>query len=79
VLQLVLASSAREVIGGVGCGILFSLLFTRILSRWAEGSVQSPLVFAGATLLLIMTAAIAAVLPARRAAAVDPMVALRYE
>jgi predicted permease len=79
VLKLVLASSAREVIGGVGCGILFSLLLTRISSRWAEGSVQSPLVFAGTTFLLMITAALAAVLPARRAAAVDPMVALRYE
>ena len=79
VLQLVLASTARDVAGGVGCGILVSLLFTRILSRWAEGSVQSPLVFAGATLLLMMTAAFAAVLPARRAAVVDPMIALRYE
>jgi ABC-type antimicrobial peptide transport system permease subunit len=79
VLKLVLASSAREVIVGVGCGILFSLLFTRISSRWAEGSVQNPLVFAGTTLLLMITAALAAVLPAPRAAAVDPMVALRYE
>ncbi len=79
VLQLVLGSTAREVAGGVGCGMLFSLLFARILSRWAEGSVQSPLVFAGATLLLMMTATFAAVLPARRAAVVDPMIALRYE
>ena len=79
VLQLVLGSTARDVVGGIGCGILLSLLFTRILSRWAEASVQSPLVFAGATLLLILTAALAALLPALRAAKVDPMIALRYE
>jgi putative ABC transport system permease protein len=79
VLRLVLTATAREVLGGVACGLVFSLLFTRIFSRWAEGSVQSPLVFLGATLLLIVTATLAALLPARRAAMVDPMVALRYE
>ena len=79
VLQLVLGSTGREVAGGIGCGILLSLLFNRVLSKWAEASVQSPLVFAGATLLLIMTAALAALLPALRATKVDPMIALRYE
>jgi len=79
VLQLVFVSTAREVIGGVACGILFSLLFSRMLSKWAESSVQNPLVFAAAIVLLVMTSAVAAFIPARRASAVDPMVALRYE
>ena len=38
-----------------------------------------PLIISGATLLLGLAAFIAAVIPARRAMRVDPMVALRYE
>jgi ABC-type lipoprotein release transport system permease subunit len=34
---------------------------------------------AAATLLLLLTSALAAFIPARRASSVDPMVALRYE
>jgi ABC-type antimicrobial peptide transport system permease subunit len=78
-LRLVFISTASEVAGGIGCGILCSLLFTRILSKWAESSAQNPFVFAGVTLVLLVTAAFAALLPARRAGTVDPMTALRYE
>jgi ABC-type lipoprotein release transport system permease subunit len=79
VLKLVFASTARHVTGGVACGILLSLLLGGMLSKWAEGSVQNPLIFAAATVLLVMTAALAAFIPARWASLVDPMIALRYE
>ena len=79
VLALVFASTVREVTGGVVCGVLFSVVFSRMLSKWAESSTQSPLVFAAVTLLLVATSALAAFIPARRASAVDPTVALRYE
>lgn len=79
VLALVFASTVREVAGGVVCGVLFSVVFSRMLSKWAESSTQSPLVFAAVTLLLVATSALAAFIPARRASAVDPTVALRYE
>jgi ABC-type antimicrobial peptide transport system permease subunit len=79
VLQLVFASTARSVIGGILCGVLLSLAFSKFLSQWAEGSVHSPLLFAGVTLLLVLTSALAALIPARRASAIDPMDALRYE
>jgi len=79
VLGLVFATTGRDVIGGVVCGILLSLFSSKVLSKWAEGSVQNPLVFAAVTLLMVAAAALAAFIPARRASLVDPMIALRYE
>ena len=78
-LQLVFASSARNVIGGLACGLLLSLMLSGVLAKWAEGSVHNPVVFAGVTLVLVLTSALAALIPARRASSVDPMAALRYE
>src|SRR5208283_5949572 len=79
VLKLVFASTARDVIGGVLCGVLLSVFLRGILSKWAEGSLQNPFLFAAATILLVATSALAAFIPARRASSVDPMIALRYE
>jgi ABC-type antimicrobial peptide transport system permease subunit len=67
------------VIGGLAGGCLLSLLSAKILSTWAEGSSHNPLLVAAVTLLLIITAALAAFIPARRASSVEPMAALRYD
>jgi len=79
VLQLVFTSTARNVIGGLACGVLLSLLLSSALSKWAEGSAHDPVAFAAVTVLLILTSVLAAFIPTRRASSVDPMVALRYE
>jgi ABC-type antimicrobial peptide transport system permease subunit len=79
VLRLVLSATALNVIGGLAAGSLLSFLFSRVLSKWAEGSAHDPLLVAAVTLLLILTAAVAAIIPARRASSVEPMVALRYD
>lgn len=79
VLQLVMTSTARNVISGLAAGILLSLMLSGVLSKWAEGSVHHPLAFAAVTLLLVLTSALAAFFPARRASSVDPIEALRYE
>jgi predicted permease len=79
VVKLVLASTTTHVLGGVVCGLLLSLGSSRLLSKWAKESVQDPLIFTAVTLILILTAAVAALIPARRASSVDPMAALRYE
>jgi putative ABC transport system permease protein len=79
VLQLVIASTARNVIAGLLGGLLLSLTLGRFLSAWAEGSAHNPLFFAAVTLLLVATSACAALIPAHRASSIDPMQALRYE
>ena len=79
VLRLVLSSTAFNVIGGLAGGFLLSLAFSRILSKWAEGSAHNPLLVTAVTLLLVLTSALAAFIPARRASAVEPMDALRYD
>lgn len=79
VLGMVFTSTAREVAGGLVCGLLLSRMTSGILTRWAEGSAHHPLAFAAVTLLLVLTSALAALIPARRASSVEPMEALRYE
>ena len=79
VLQLVLRSTTWNVVVGLAGGAVLSLIFSGLLRRWAEGSVQSPLVVLAVALLLLTTAAVATLIPARRAFTVDPMDALRYE
>lgn len=79
VLRLVIASTARNVIGGLIGGLLLSIAFARFLSTWAQGSTHNPLFFTAVTLLLVLTSACAALIPAHRASSIDPMHALRYE
>jgi predicted permease len=79
VIRLVLSSTAWELAIGLVCGVALSLSMNGVLKKWAEGSSQSPLLIASAVLLLMATSVLASVIPARRAAAVDPMTALRFD
>jgi ABC-type antimicrobial peptide transport system permease subunit len=80
VLQIVLKQGLKSVGIGVGLGFVVSLAVTRFLSSLLyEVEPTDPVTFAGASLLLGLVAVLASSIPARRAANVDPMEALRYE
>ena len=65
---------------GVCLGVIGALALTRVIRGMLAGvSSTDPLSFALSVLLLIGGAALACVLPARRASRVDPVVALRSE
>jgi ABC-type antimicrobial peptide transport system permease subunit len=61
-------------------GVLASLGLTRFLASQISGvSATDPLTFCAAVTLFFAVGLIASLLPARRAAGIDPLVALRYE
>ena len=81
VLRLVVRAGLRLVTAGVAIGLVVSLLLGRAIEGELARGVKAydPMTLASTTLLLVATGALACWIPARRAARVDPMVALRYE
>jgi ABC-type antimicrobial peptide transport system permease subunit len=79
VLRLVFSSTAVNVGGGVMAGVLLSVAFDKLATKWVMESSRDPVLLAGVTLLLVVAAALACFVPARRAASVDPMEALRCD
>jgi putative ABC transport system permease protein len=80
VLGLVVKQGMALVLIGIAAGTILSLATTRLISGMLFGiTATDPLTFAGVAALLGAVAFLANYLPARRAASVDPMVALRYE
>jgi predicted permease len=80
VIRLVLRYSLRLTLMGTAVGLLAAFAATRLLASLLYGVTPlDPVTFALAALLLVLTALLASYVPARRAARVDPTVALRAE
>ena len=80
VLGLMLKMGARLVLAGLALGIPVSLASSRVLRSQLFGvEAADPLSYAAVAVILALVALAACYLPARRAAAVDPMQALRQE
>ena len=80
VLKLIIGEGMKLTAMGVVIGLIVSLVLTRTMQALLfDVSATDPLTFAANAFLLTAVAALACSLPARRAAKIDPMEALRYE
>jgi ABC-type antimicrobial peptide transport system permease subunit len=80
VLIMIIKQGLKLAIVGVVIGIAAALALTRFLSSLLYGvDPNDPLTFVTVSLVLLGVALLACYIPARRAARVDPMLALRYE
>jgi putative ABC transport system permease protein len=89
-IRVALGATARDVVAlvvregmtvpaiGLGLGVLASLAFTRVLQASLYGvSATNAFVYVALTLVLAVVGMLACYVPARRAARVDPVVALK--
>jgi putative ABC transport system permease protein len=80
ITRLVLRAGVYLLGFGLAAGLFLGLLVTHGMSHILLGvGATDPLTFGGVSLLLSMVVLLACYIPARRAAQVDPLVALRYE
>ena len=78
VTQTIGASSVATMAIGIGLGLLGAALATRWLSDLLfQTSPRDPVVFATVAVVLALVGVAASIVPARRAASVDPIVVLR--
>lgn len=79
VLKIVLASAGLRVGLGIAIGFGLSFASSRLITHWVEHSGHDPFMIIAACLLLAAVSAVACLLPASRAASVDPLSTLRCE
>ena len=79
-MSLVVRQGLRIAIAGTILGLGLTLAVTQVLTKLLYGvAPRDPVILGGVALSLAFVGAVASLLPARRAATVDPLVALREE
>ena len=80
VLRLVVGQGLRPVLAGTGVGLMGALAGARLLSSWLSGvKASDPITLGGTAVVLLLVAAVASYVPARRATRVDALEAMRVE
>jgi putative ABC transport system permease protein len=80
ILKLIIGQGMFVAVIGLVIGLVVAFIVTRLMTSLLYGvSASDPLTFGIVTLILASVAFLACYIPARRAAGVDPMVALRQE
>jgi putative ABC transport system permease protein len=79
IIRLVLASTGTMLGFGLSIGLGLSIALNGVVASWVKGSSRDPLTLVSSAMLLLLVAVAACVVPAWRAATIDPMRALRTE
>ena len=80
IVKLILKQGLKIALVGIGIGLSASILLTTAMSKLLFGvSAGDPITFLETSLLIAIVIIVAAFFPARRAANLNPLAALRYE
>jgi len=79
IVRLVLRSTSAMLGSGLAAGLILSILLNKVVAAWVNGSSRDPLTLLGSAALLLLVATAACIVPAWRAATIDPVRALRTE
>jgi ABC-type antimicrobial peptide transport system permease subunit len=79
IIRLVLASTGTMLGFGLATGLGLSVALNRVVTSWVNGSSRDALTLLASALLLLLVAVAACLVPAWRAATIDPVRALRTE
>jgi putative ABC transport system permease protein len=78
-VRIVVQSSAIAAAVGGGIGLAASIGLSRLVAHWTDGNLRDPLMLGAVGLIFLSVVTVASLIPARRAAWIDPMRVLRME